>query len=60
MYGALLLFLYGVGVDMPLFLVGAATSSAIRGLGKFAFQNWGERVSGTALVALGLYLVWKA
>ncbi len=59
-YGALLLFLYGVGVGMPLFLVGAATSSAVRRLGKFAFQNWGERVSGTALVALGLYLVWKA
>lgn len=60
LYGALLLFVYGVGVGMPLLVVGTAARTVTSWLSKLGHQKWGDRVSGTALVALGLYLVWKA
>ena len=60
LYGAMLLFVYGIGVAMPLFLVGTASSTVVRRLEKYGYRRWGDKISGTALIALGLYLVWKA
>lgn len=60
LYGAVLLFVYGIGVAMPLFLVGTAFNTLTRGLDKHGYRRWGDNISGTALIALGLYLVWKA
>lgn len=60
LYGAILLFVYGIGVGMPLFVVGTAASGLTRRLERYGYRRWGEGISGTALIILGLYLVWKA
>lgn len=59
-YGALLLFLYGIGSAIPVVLVGATTGRLTAQLEESGYGLWAERISGTALLALGLFLIWRA
>lgn len=60
LYGAILLFVYGLGVGTPLLVFGTAASTVWGRLNRYRYQKWGDNISGTALVVLGLYLLWKA
>lgn len=59
-YGAVLLLLYGIGWGVPIVLVGTAAGQLMGKLEKAGYGLWTERISGTALLALGLFLLWKA
>lgn len=59
-YGAALLLLYGIGWGTPMVLVGTAAGQLAARLEKAGYGLWAERISGTALLALGLFLVWRA
>ena len=55
-YGALLLFIYGIGHGLPLIIAGTFTA-VVKGLPRF--QKWGHYItylSGCLLIVLGLYL----
>jgi cytochrome c biogenesis protein CcdA len=58
--GAILLFLYGVGSGIPVVLVGTTAGRLTARLEKSGYGLWAERISATALLALGLFLVWRA
>lgn len=59
-YGAALLLLYGIGWGVPMVLVGTAAGQLTTRLEKAGYGLWAERITGTALLALGLFLVWRA
>lgn len=59
-YGAILLLLYGIGSGVPLVLVGTAAGQLTAKLERAGYGLWSERISGTALLILGLFLIWKA
>lgn len=59
-YGAALLFAYGIGVGLPILLLGTAASELARRLDRLGWRTWVDRISGVALVALGFYLLWVA
>lgn len=58
--GTLLLFIYGIGLSVPLLLVGTATGAVSVRLARSAAMVWIERTSGIALIGVGLYLLWIA
>ena len=58
--GIVLLFAYGVGLSVPLLLVGTASGAASARLARSTAMIWIERASGVALICLGLYVMWKA
>ncbi len=60
LYGALLLFLYGLGAGAPLLLVGASTAGLVRSLDAAGWTVWVDRGSGALLLLLGFYLLWSA
>jgi len=59
-YGAILLFLYGIGSGVPVVLVGTTAGQITAKLERAGYGLWTERISGTALLALGLFLLWRA
>lgn len=59
-YGAALLLLYGIGWSIPMVLVGTVAGQLTTKLEKAGYGLWAERISGTALLALGLFLLWRA
>ena len=59
-YGASILLLYGVGWGIPIVLVGTVAGQLTAKLEKAGYGLWAERISGTALLALGLFLVFRA
>lgn len=59
-YGAALLFAYGIGVGLPMLVLGTAAAGIARRLDRLGWRVWVDRLSGGALVALGFYLVWVA
>lgn len=59
-YGATLLLLYGIGWGVPMAIVGTAAEQLTGKLEKAGYGLWTERISGTALLALGLFLIWRA
>ena len=59
-YGAALLFAYGIGVGLPMLVLGTAASGLARRLDRLGWNGWVDRLSGAALVALGFYLLWEA
>lgn len=59
-HGAILLFLYGIGSATPVVLVGTTARHVTTTLEKSGYGLWAERISGTALLALGLFLIWRA
>lgn len=58
--GGLLLFLYGLGLGIPVMLIGTAAASFVERLSTATARRWADALSGTALVGVGLYLVWIA
>ena len=58
--GTLLLFVYGVGLSMPLLLVGTASGAASARFARSLAMLWMQRVSGVVLLFIGFYLLWKA
>ena len=59
-YGAALLFAYGIGVGLPILLLGTAASELARRLDRLGWRVWVDRLSGAALVVMGFYLLWVA
>lgn len=58
--GAILLFLYGVGSGLPVVLVSSTANQLLTKVEKAGYGLWTERITGSALAALGLFLIWKA
>ena len=58
--GGLLLFIYGLGLGVPILLIGTAAASAVTRLATERARRTAEHLTGAVLVALGLYLVWIA
>ncbi len=59
-YGAALLFAYGIGVGLPMLVLGAAAGGLARRLDRLGWRVWVDRASGAALIALGFYLLGTA
>jgi cytochrome c biogenesis protein CcdA len=60
LYGALLSFLYGLGIGAPMLLVGTAAGGFAQRLDSGGWKVWVDRSVGALLLALGLYLLWRA
>ncbi len=58
-YGALLLFLYGIGNGLPVLLVGTATGGLLKRLDCSRFGSWINPIIGILLILLGFYLLWR-
>jgi cytochrome c-type biogenesis protein len=59
-YGATMLFFYGCGSAAPVLLVGAAAGRLNARLERAGYDLWSEHLSGAAMLALGLFLIWRA
>ncbi len=59
-YGGALLFAYGLGVGLPILVLGAAAGNLARRLDGLGWRAWVDRGAGAALLALGFYLLWTA
>ncbi|MHB1845457.1 MAG: cytochrome c biogenesis CcdA family protein [Deltaproteobacteria bacterium] len=59
-YGALLLFLYGLGVGGPILLIGSAAAGLAARLDGLGWRRWVDRASGLLFLGIGFYLVWQA
>ncbi len=60
LYGGALLLAYGLGVGLPILLLGTAAGSLARRFDRHGWRAWVDRGAGAALLALGLYLLWAA
>lgn len=60
LYGALLMFLYGVGIGIPILLIGTGASRLSRRFAGAAWHGWINRTAGVVLLVLGFYLLWTA
>lgn len=56
LFGALLLFVYGVGNGVPLLLAGTSAGTLAARLSSSA-HVWIDRIAGALLVGLGFYLL---
>lgn len=59
-YGGALLLAYGLGVGLPILLLGTAAGSLARRFDRLGWHGWVDRGAGVALLALGFYLLWTA
>ena len=59
-YGGTLLFAYGLGVGLPILVLGTAAGSLARRLDNLGWRTWVDRGAGVALLMLGFYLLWIA
>jgi hypothetical protein len=60
MYGGALLFVYGLGMGLPILVLGAAATGVARRLDRLGWRAWVDRIAGSMLLALGFYLLWVA
>lgn len=58
--GGMLLFTYGLGLGVPLFLLGTAAAAVVSRLGQGRQKKVADAVAGSVLIGLGLYFVWIA
>lgn len=58
-YGGLLLFVYGMGIGLPLVLVGTATGGLLQKLDCSRFGRLIDPILGASLLLLGFYLLWR-
>ena len=59
-YGALLLFVYGLGAGIPLHAAATISSRFAQRLDLRGYQHWVDRATGALLLGLGFYLLWRA
>lgn len=59
-YGAVLLFLYGLGAGIPVLLVGSAAGGIAQRLDRLGWTKRVDRAMGILLVLVGVYLAWRA
>lgn len=59
-FGALLLFVYGLGAGIPLLVAASLSSRFAQRLDLRGYRNWVDRVTGALLLGLGFYLLWAA
>lgn len=59
-YGALLLFVYGLGAGIPLLVAASVSSRFAHRLDLRGYQPWVDRATGMLLLGLGFYLLWRA
>lgn len=59
-YGGALLFVYGIGIAIPVVLLGASAARVAARLERTGARVWVDRAGGAVLVAMGLYLLWIA
>lgn len=59
-WGGALLFVYGLGIGVPVLLLGTAAASLVTRLASGPWRRVVDPVCGAALVGVGLYLVWIA
>lgn len=59
-YGGVLLFVYGIGIAIPVVVLGASAANFAARLEKNGGRVWFDRATGALLVAMGLYVVWSA
>jgi len=59
-FGALLLFLYGLGSGLPVLAVGAGVGGLAHWAARAGWRLWVEPIAGALLVGLGFYLVVTA
>jgi cytochrome c biogenesis protein CcdA len=59
-YGAVLLFVYGLGAGIPVLFAGATIGRAAQRLECGGLGAWVNRLVGASLLALGFYLLWNA
>lgn len=57
LFGAALLFSYGLGSGLPFLLVGTGTGEIVKRLASGSRQRWTEQGAGVLLLALGFYLL---
>ena len=57
-WGGMLLFVYGLGVGLPILLLGTAAASLLARLAVTRARLWAERMSGLIMIGVGLYLLW--
>lgn len=59
-YGGALLFVYGIGIAIPVVVLGASAAKLAARLEKNGGRVWVDRATGVLLLAMGLYVVWSA
>lgn len=59
-YGAILLFLFGLGAGLPVLLIGTAAGGLATRLDAIGLRPWVDRATGLMLLGVGFYLLWTA
>lgn len=59
-YGAVLLFLFGLGAGAPVLAIGHAAAALGTRFDGFGLRRWVDRAVGTVLLGVGFYLLWTA
>jgi cytochrome c-type biogenesis protein len=59
-WGGTLLFIYGIGLGIPIILVGTTFASLVARLSSGKARHWADNVTGVLLLGVGLYLIWIA
>ena len=60
LWGGALLFVYGLGLGIPVLLLGTTAASLVGRLSTDRARRWAEYGTGVVLIGLGLYLAWIA
>ncbi len=58
-YGALLLFMYGLGAGTPIVFAGRSIGRIAQWIDRAGYQIWVNRLTGVMLLGIGAYLIWK-
>lgn len=59
-FGAALLFVYGLGAGLPILILGASAARLATRLDRSGLRPWVDRATGCLLVAMGLFIIWRA
>ncbi len=59
-YGALLLFAYGLGVSLPVLLLGPVVAAIVSRLERRGLRPWVDRATGATFLGVAAYIVWRA
>jgi cytochrome c biogenesis protein CcdA len=60
LYGAILLFLFGIGAGLPVLVIGTAAGGLAAYLDGAGLRPWVDRATGSVLLGVGFYLLWSA